>query len=159
MKVVQLSALRRSRFHPPGDIPDTQVCGNMSHAGKEEGLSLILWIQTAYFTCSFTNEHKCPREIRPLPSLGNGNQQQSSKCRVTLIVLLLNSIDILLSSKKKKKKNRNEWVPVTTVWRTSGCGRRSGFHYGGQLRMYWISSRGQQTRGGPPAVGWVSCSP
>jgi hypothetical protein len=25
--------------------------------------------------------------------------------------------------------------------------------FGGQLRIYWISSRGQQTRGGPPAWG------
>jgi hypothetical protein len=43
----------------------------------------------AYFTCPATNEHKCPREIRPLPSLGSGIQQHSSKCHITLIGLFL----------------------------------------------------------------------
>ena len=32
---------------------------------------------------------------------------------------------------------------------SSGCGWRNGL----QLRIYWISSRGQPTRGGPPACG------
>jgi hypothetical protein len=36
---------------------------------------------------------------------------------------------------------------------SSGCGWRNGLHYGGWLRMYWISSRGQPTRGSPPAWG------
>jgi hypothetical protein len=30
---------------------------------------------------------------------------------------------------------------------------RNGLQYGGWLRIYWISSRGQPTRGGPPALG------
>jgi hypothetical protein len=36
---------------------------------------------------------------------------------------------------------------------SSGCGWRNGLQYGGSLRIYWISSRGQPTRGGPPAWG------
>ena len=36
---------------------------------------------------------------------------------------------------------------------SSGCGWRNGLRYGGELRIYWISSRGQPTRGGPPAWG------
>jgi hypothetical protein len=36
---------------------------------------------------------------------------------------------------------------------SSGWGRRNGLRYGGQLRIYWISCRGQPTRGGPPAWG------
>jgi hypothetical protein len=33
----------------------------------------------------------------------------------------------------------------------SGWGRRNGLQYGWQLRIYWISNRGQPTRGGTPA--------
>jgi len=36
---------------------------------------------------------------------------------------------------------------------SSGCGWRNGFQYGGYLRIYWISSRGQPTRGGPSTCG------
>ena len=36
---------------------------------------------------------------------------------------------------------------------SSGCGWRNGLLYGGQLWINWISSRGQPTRGGPPAWG------
>ena len=36
---------------------------------------------------------------------------------------------------------------------SSGCGWRNGLRYGGQLRINRISSRGQPTRGGPPAWG------
>jgi hypothetical protein len=36
---------------------------------------------------------------------------------------------------------------------SSGCGWRESSGYGGQLRIYWISSRGQTIRGGPPAWG------
>jgi hypothetical protein len=36
---------------------------------------------------------------------------------------------------------------------SSSCGWRNGLQYGGQLRIYWISSRGQPTRGGLPAWG------
>jgi hypothetical protein len=36
---------------------------------------------------------------------------------------------------------------------SSGCGWRNGLRYGGQLRIHWISSRGQPTRGGPQAWG------
>jgi hypothetical protein len=43
----------------------------------------------AYFTCSSTNEHKCPREARLLPSLPSGIQQLSSKCRVKLMAIFL----------------------------------------------------------------------
>ena len=35
----------------------------------------------------------------------------------------------------------------------SGCWWRNGFQCGGQLRIYWIRSRGQPTRDGPPAWG------
>jgi hypothetical protein len=31
---------------------------------------------------------------------------------------------------------------------SSGCGWRKGLQYGGYLRIYWISSRGQPARGG-----------
>ena len=34
---------------------------------------------------------------------------------------------------------------------SSGCGWRNGLQYGGYLRIYWISSRGQPTRSGPSA--------
>jgi hypothetical protein len=37
---------------------------------------------------------------------------------------------------------------------SSGCGWRKGLRYGGKLRMYWISSRGQPTRASPPAC-WL----
>ena len=33
---------------------------------------------------------------------------------------------------------------------SSGCGWRNGFQFGGQRRIYSISSVGQPTRGGPP---------
>jgi hypothetical protein len=36
---------------------------------------------------------------------------------------------------------------------SSGCGWRNGLLYGQQLRIYWISSRGQPIWGGPPAWG------
>ena len=36
---------------------------------------------------------------------------------------------------------------------SSGCRWRNGLQYGGQLWINWISSRGQPTRGGPPAWG------
>ena len=36
---------------------------------------------------------------------------------------------------------------------SSSCGWRNGLQYGGQLRIYWTSSRGQPTMGGPPAWG------
>ena len=36
---------------------------------------------------------------------------------------------------------------------SSGCGWRNGLQYGGWLRIYWISSRGDPTRDGPPA--WI----
>ena len=36
---------------------------------------------------------------------------------------------------------------------SSGCGWRNGLQHGGQLRIYWISSNGQPTRGGP--LAWV----
>ena len=36
---------------------------------------------------------------------------------------------------------------------SSGCGWNKGYQYGGQLRIYWISSRGQPTRGCAPALG------
>jgi hypothetical protein len=45
---------------------------------------------------------------------------------------------------------RDKRVPVTTA----SCGWRNGLQYGGLLRKYWINSRGQPTRGGPPA-GWL----
>ena len=35
----------------------------------------------------------------------------------------------------------------------SGCGWRNGLQYKGQLRIYYISTRGEPTRGGPPV--WV----
>ena len=34
---------------------------------------------------------------------------------------------------------------------SSGCRWRNGLQYGGELRIYWIGSCGQTTRGGPPA--------
>jgi len=37
--------------------------------------------------------------------------------------------------------------------RPQGCGWRNGLQYGGQLRIYSISSRGQPTRCGPSARG------
>jgi hypothetical protein len=37
---------------------------------------------------------------------------------------------------------------------SSGCGWWNGLQYGGQLRICWISSSGQPTRGGPPAWRW-----
>jgi hypothetical protein len=42
-----------------------------------------------------------------------------------------------------------------------GCGWRNGLQYGGYLRIYWISSSGQPTRGGPPAwfLGEVLTNP
>jgi hypothetical protein len=36
-----------------------------------------------------------------------------------------------------------------------GCGWRNGLQYGGWLRVYWISSRRQPTRGCPLAWGWA----
>jgi hypothetical protein len=36
---------------------------------------------------------------------------------------------------------------------SSGCGWRNDLRYGGRLRVYWISNRGQPTRGGPPYWG------
>ena len=36
---------------------------------------------------------------------------------------------------------------------SSGCGWRNGLLYGGKLRIYWISSCEQPTRGGLPAWG------
>jgi len=36
---------------------------------------------------------------------------------------------------------------------SSSCGWRNGLQYGWYLRIYWISSRGRPTRGGPPACG------
>ena len=36
---------------------------------------------------------------------------------------------------------------------SSGCGWRNSLQYGGELRIYWISGRGQPTKGGPPAWG------
>ena len=49
---------------------------------------------------------------------------------------------------------RGKWVPVTTARRVLRlCGWTNGFQYGGQLRIYWISSRGQPTPGGRPAWG------
>ena len=38
---------------------------------------------------------------------------------------------------------------------SSGRGWRNGLRYGGYLRTYWISSRGQPTGVGPPAWGLV----
>jgi hypothetical protein len=37
---------------------------------------------------------------------------------------------------------------------SQGWGWRNGLRYGGQLRIHWISIRGQPTRGGPPAWGF-----
>jgi hypothetical protein len=43
---------------------------------------------------------------------------------------------------------------VTTAWRDLRLRmEEKASRYGGQLRIYWISSRGQPTRGGPPAWG------
>jgi len=44
---------------------------------------------------------------------------------------------------------------------SSGCGWRNGVQYGGYLRIYWISCRGQRTKGGPPAwdLGEVLTTP
>ena len=36
---------------------------------------------------------------------------------------------------------------------SSGCGWRNGLQYGGNLWIYWISSRGQPIRGGRPVWG------
>jgi hypothetical protein len=36
---------------------------------------------------------------------------------------------------------------------SAACGWKNGHQYGGKLRIYWISSRGQPTRGRPPT--WV----
>jgi hypothetical protein len=43
---------------------------------------------------------------------------------------------------------------VTTAWRVLRLQmEEKASRYGGQLRIYWISSRGQPTRGGSPAWG------
>jgi hypothetical protein len=44
--------------------------------------------------------------------------------------------------------------PVTTAWRVLRLRmEEKACRYGGWLRIYWISSRGQPTGGGPPAFG------
>jgi len=44
------------------------------------------------------------------------------------------------------------WIPVTTAWHPLGLWMvKTASRYGGQFRIYWISSRAQQKRGGPPA--------
>jgi hypothetical protein len=44
------------------------------------------------------------------------------------------------------------WVPLTTAWRILELRKEeTDSRYGGQLRIYWISSRGQLTRTGPQA--------
>jgi len=47
---------------------------------------------------------------------------------------------------KNKKTNK-------IIFRINCCGCRNGLRCGRQLRIYWISSRGQLARGGPPAWG------
>jgi hypothetical protein len=43
---------------------------------------------------------------------------------------------------------------VTMAWRVLRLRmEETPFSYGGQLRIYWISSRGQPTRGDPTAWG------
>jgi hypothetical protein len=42
---------------------------------------------------------------------------------------------------------------VTTAWRVLGLRIETASRYGGLLRIYWISSSGQPTVGGPPAWG------
>jgi hypothetical protein len=46
---------------------------------------------------------------------------------------------------------RVKWVPVTTAWRVLRLRMEERPPY--MERIYWISSRGQSTRGGPPACG------
>jgi hypothetical protein len=45
------------------------------------------------------------------------------------------------------------WLVSTRYGASSSCGWRNGLQYGDELRMYCASSRGRQTRGGPPARG------
>jgi hypothetical protein len=49
------------------------------------------------------------------------------------------------------------WVPCHHgMERPRPCGmQRTACRYGGLLRIYWIRSRGQQTRGGPPPWGFA----
>jgi hypothetical protein len=43
---------------------------------------------------------------------------------------------------------------VTMAWRVLGLWiKKTASRYGGYMRIYWISSRGQPTVGGPPAWG------
>jgi hypothetical protein len=61
---------------------------------------------------------------------------------VLVIILRRSHVDAMLSGSLSPRHGVS-----------SGCGWRNGLRYGGYLRINWISSRGQPTKGGPPAWG------
>jgi len=60
------------------------------------------------------------------------------------------------NNNNNNNNNNNSWCMlgmslVTTAWRVFRLRMKmTASRYGGQLRIYWISSRWQPTRGGPP---------
>jgi len=71
-----------------------------------------------------------------------------------------------LYSLKWKSPSNKEYFTMSNIWiccvcwslsplhgASSGWGWRNGLLYEGQLRIYWISSRGQLKCGGPPVWG------
>jgi hypothetical protein len=70
------------------------------------------------------------------------------------ILSQINPIHTIPSYLSKIHFNIVRWSLATTAWRALRLRmEETPSRYGGWLRIYWISTRGQPTRGGPPACG------